>query len=393
MASDKFNRKGFKDTKKSVEDMMVQEFKSELVEKLAQPTTTELQKGDVTVVLAEKYGFCWGVERAIAMTFEAAEHFEGKTIHITNDLIHNPQVNEKLKEKGVGVLPVVDGVKRFDDVKEQDVVILPAFGASYEEMQLLDKKGVQMVDTTCPWVTKVWNVVDKQVKQGFTTVIHGKYAHEETIATASFADTYLIVKDLNEAEYVCNYIINGGDKAEFLEKFKNAMSEGFDPDHDLAKVGLANQTTMYKKETRAIGQMLQKTMMRAFGPDKIGETYLEFDTICDATQERQDAVTELTADDSLDFILVVGGWDSSNTAHLLEIPIHAGKKAYHVDRSDRILPDGSIEHRTVDGEIVVTENFLPEGPFRMGVTSGASTPDAYVQDCLDAIFLLKTLKQ
>jgi len=393
MASDKFNRMGFKNAKEDVSDKMVKEFTSELITKLAKSSTTEHTNGLVTVKLAEKYGFCWGVERAIAMSYEAVQHFNGKNIHITNELIHNPQVNEKLVEMGVNILPVVDGQKQFNSIGDNDVVILPAFGATLEELQFLDRKGVQMVDTTCPWVTKVWNVIDKQIKLGFTTIIHGKYSHEETVATASYAEKYVIVKDLKEAEYLCNYIINGGDKEEFLEKFKFATSKNFDPDEDLKKLGLANQTTMYKKETRAIGQLLQKTMMRAFGPDKIGETYLEFDTICDATQERQDAIQEMIVDDSLDFILVVGGWDSSNTAHLLEIPILAGKKAYHVDRAERIRPDGSIEHRLMSGKKEVTANFLPPGPIRIGVTSGASTPDAFVQDCLDAIFLLKGLEK
>ncbi|CAM9593548.1 unnamed protein product [Heterosigma akashiwo] len=393
MSSEKFNRMGFKDERADVSDRMVQEFTSDLIEKLAEPATKEYTNGLVTVRLAEKYGLCWGVERAIAMTFEAAAKFKDRKVHMTNELIHNPQVNEKLEEMNVNIMSKVEGPKDFDSVQPNDIVVLPAFGASLEEMQTLDEKGVQIVDTTCPWVTKVWNVVDKQVKAGFTTIIHGKWAHEETVATASFAETYLIVKDIKEAEYACNYVINGGDKEEFMAKFKNAMSKGFDPDKDLGKVGLANQTTMYKKETRAIGQLLQKTMMRAHGPEKIGETYIEFDTICDATQERQDAIQELLADQSLDFILVVGGWDSSNTAHLLEIPIHAGKRAYHVDRSDRIRPDGSIEHRTVDGAIEVQENFLPKGPVRLGITSGASTPDAYVQKCLDQIFLLKSLEE
>lgn len=181
-----------------------------------------------------------------------------------------------------------EGGKDLETIKDGDVVILPAFGASLEEMKTLDDKNVQVVDTTCPWVSKVWNTVDKHTKKQFTSVIHGKWAHEETVATASFCDKYLVVKSMAEAEYVAAYIANGGgDKAEFMEKFKNAMSAGFDPDVDLVKVGLANQTTMYKRETRDIGKLFEKTLMEKYGPAEVGEHWMAFDTICDATQERQ----------------------------------------------------------------------------------------------------------
>mmetsp|Transcript_10992 Transcript_10992/g.17711 ORF Transcript_10992/g.17711 Transcript_10992/m.17711 type:complete len:241 (+) Transcript_10992:238-960(+) len=221
-------------------------------------------------------------------------------------------------------------------------------------------------------------------------MISGTWSHEETIATASFAEDYIIVKTMQEAEYVANYILNGGDKAEFMEKFKNAMSKGFDPDVHLKKLGLANQTTMYKKETRAIGQMLQKTMMQKYGPEELNKHYMEFDTICDATQERQDAIHELAEDKTIDFFLIVGGWDSSNTRHLVEIPEHQGIPAYHIDRAERLRPDNSIEYRTIDGEIKVLKNLLPEGKVRIGVTSGASTPDAYVADAMNRIVLMKS---
>lgn len=278
-------------------------------------------------------------------------------------------------------------------MKDGDVVILPAFGASLEEMDMFNKMNVEVVDTTCPWVSKVWNTVDKHQQRGLTSIIHGKYAHEETIATTSFCDDYICVKDYKEAEMVADYILSGGDKAKFLAHFKNAISKGFDPDTMLRKVGLANQTTMYKKETRAIGQLLQKTMMKKFGPVDIKDHYMEFDTICDATQERQDAVQELVENAEklgLDFILVIGGWDSSNTAHLLEIPHHAGIKSYHINRAECISADNTITHRTVTGEIV-TEPLLKDGDglVVLGVTSGASTPDAAVQESLTNVFMLK----
>mmetsp|Transcript_22457 Transcript_22457/g.36959 ORF Transcript_22457/g.36959 Transcript_22457/m.36959 type:complete len:304 (+) Transcript_22457:1-912(+) len=288
-----------------------------------------------------------------------------------------------------------EGKKDFSNVNDGDVVILPAFGASFEEMQMMNDKNVDIVDTTCPWVSKVWNTVDQHQRKGLTSVIHGKYAHEETVATISFCEDYICVKDMKEAEMVVDYILNGGDKEAFLEHFKNAVSKDFDPDTMLDKVGLANQTTMYKKETRAIGQMFQKAMMKKFGPVDAKDHYWEFDTICDATQERQDAIHELVenaGDLGLDFILVVGGWDSSNTAHLLEIPQKAGIRSFHINKSDCIGADNTITHRTMSGEIV-TEKFIEDWDkdVVMGVTSGASTPDKAVQDSLSSIFLLKNV--
>jgi 4-hydroxy-3-methylbut-2-enyl diphosphate reductase len=294
--------------------------------------------------------------------------------------------------------------KDFSVVKDGDVVILPAFGATIQEMQMLDERGVQIVDTTCPWVSKVWNAVDSHIRSGQTSVIHGKYAHEETIATASFCADYIVVKDLPEAQYLIDYIVNGGNKEEFLEKFKNAISVGFDPDVHLEKVGLANQTTMYKRETKEIGRMLEKAILTKFGPAELGQRYNEFDTICDATQERQDAVTELVEKKGLDFVLVVGGFDSSNTAHLKEIPEKFGEftkfrmffmgalrpsadltesfpldftgvEAFHINRPECITEENKVSHRLDNGEIVVHENFLKKGPMTIGVTSGASTPD------------------
>lgn len=227
------------------------------------------------------------MERSIALAYEAVNHFPGKTVHITNELIHNPEVNDRLQGMNVQFIEKLDeNQKNFESVQDGDVVILPAFGASFEEMDYLDKKNVEIVDTTCPWVSKVWNTVDKHQKEGLTSVIHGKYGHEETIATVSFAVDYIVVKNMKEAEMVADYIVNGGDKEAFLKYFEKAVSKGFDPDTMLSKVGLANQTTMYKKETRAIGQMLQKAMMKKYGPVDAQNHYMEFDTICDATQVR-----------------------------------------------------------------------------------------------------------
>ena len=292
------------------------------------------------------------------------------------------------------------GGKRFDKVDEGDVVILPAFGASLEELELLDSKGVTTVDTTCPWVSKVWTTVDKHQLAEMTSLIHGKYQHEEAIATASMCETYLIIKDIKQATEVASYILGEPGcltDEEFMAKYKHAASPHFDPRKHLKKIGVANQTTMYKKETQAIGRLFEKTMMATYGPENIKEHFAAFDTICDATQVRQDAIMEMSArskesEEPLDFILVVGGWDSSNTAHLLEIPVEEGLTGYHVNTAKCIRPDNSVEWRDVEGNILVTPDFLPlDRPARIGVTSGASTPDSVVQECVEAIMLVKKL--
>jgi 4-hydroxy-3-methylbut-2-enyl diphosphate reductase len=403
MTKDEFIRspQEFKAEKLAVDAMMLAEFKSTLTEEMRK-TGFEMVKGEgnsrITFKLAKEFGFCWGVERSIELALSASQRFKGKKLHITNELIHNPGVNEMMIANGIAFIEKSAEGKRFDVVQPGDVVILPAFGATLEEMQLLDGRGVTTVDTTCPWVSKVWNVVDKHVKAGMTSVIHGKYAHEESIATASFCDDYIILKDIDEAEYVCQYILNPSTegKEAFLSKFSNAISKGFDPDKHLKKIGLANQTTMYKKETTAIGKLFEKTMMMAFDPAEVKDRYAAFDTICDATQERQDAIMDMISEpgakESLDMILVVGGWDSSNTAHLVEIPHHAGIPAYHINKAECIRADNTITYRDVDGEIKVKKDFLAlDRPVVIGVTSGASTPDAYVQASLEQLILLKSI--
>jgi 4-hydroxy-3-methylbut-2-enyl diphosphate reductase len=231
-----------------VADQMQTEYNSGLIQEIRDSNYT-LTRGDVTINLAQAFGFCWGVERAVAMAYETRQHFPIERIWITNEIIHNPSVNQRLKEMAVGFIDVNEGAKDFSVVGQGDVVILPAFGASVQEMQLLNDRGCTIVDTTCPWVSKVWNTVEKHKKKAHTSIIHGKYNHEETIATSSFADKYLIVLNLEEAEYVADYILNGSDRAAFMTKFANACSAGFDPETDLERIGIANQTTMLKGET------------------------------------------------------------------------------------------------------------------------------------------------
>eukprot|EP00878_Enallax_costatus_P031921 GHUV01034990.1.p1 GENE.GHUV01034990.1~~GHUV01034990.1.p1 ORF type:complete len:313 (+),score=117.33 GHUV01034990.1:551-1489(+) len=274
------------------------------------------QQGEVTVKLAKAYGYCWGVERAVRMAYEARNANPDKKLYITNEIIHNPEVNQRLRELDIEIFEDDADGKDYGRISDGDVVIFPAFGATVQEMQLFKDKNVKMVDTTCPWVAKVWNSVDQHARKNYTSVIHGKYSHEETIATASFADTYVIVRDLAEAQMVCEYITQGGDKEAFLQHFKKAVSKGFDPDRDLQRVGLANQTTMLKGETQEIGKMLERTIMAKYGPSELNNHFMLMDTICDATQERQDAMYEIIDDSSINMMLVVGGFNSSNTSHL-----------------------------------------------------------------------------
>lgn len=386
--SENYHRRSFGHAEEVAQNMN-SEYQSDLIQAI-RDRNYRYSKGDVTIRLAESFGFCWGVERAVAMAYETRQHFPTEKIWITNEIIHNPSVNQRLREMNVGFIELIDGQKNFSVVQQGDVVILPAFGASVQEMQLLSDRGCKIVDTTCPWVSKVWNSVEKHKKQDYTSIIHGKYAHEETVATSSFADRYLVVLNLEQAKYLTNYILNGGDKTEFLAKFKNAYSEGFDPDRDLEKVGIANQTTMLKSETEQIGKLLEQTMLKKYGPLELNQHFMSFNTICDATQERQDAMFDLVKED-LSLMIVIGGFNSSNTTHLQEIAIEHNIPSYHIDCVERILSRDRLEHKPLGSQITVAENWLPDGAITVGITSGASTPDKVVSNVIEKIFDLKAV--
>ena len=386
--SDNYHRKGF-GHQEEVTGVMNSVYQSPLIQQI-RDNNYRLTRGEVTIRLAQAFGFCWGVERAVAIAYETRQHFPTERIWITNEIIHNPSVNQHIQEMNVEFIPVDDGKKDFEVVQAGDVVILPAFGATVQEMQLLNDKGCTIVDTTCPWVSKVWNSVEKHKKGNYTSIIHGKYKHEETLATSSFAGTYLIVLNMAEAEYVANYILNGGDKAEFMAKFSKAVSPGFDPDRDLAQVGIANQTTMLKSETEQMGKLFERTMMKKYGPAALNQHFLAFNTICDATQERQDAMLDLV-EDQVDAIVVIGGYNSSNTTQLQQIAIDRGIPSYHIDSASRILPGNRIEHKPLYQELEIAENWLPPGPLVIGVTSGASTPDKVVEEAIEKIFASKAV--
>ena len=384
--SENYHRRSFGHAAEVME-VMDSEYQSQLIQEIRQ-NNYRLQRGNVTIRLAEAFGFCWGVERAVAMAYETRQHFPQERIWITNEIIHNPSVNQRLREMDVNFIPAIAGEKDFSPIDTGDVVILPAFGASVLEMQILDEKGCKIVDTTCPWVSKVWNSVEKHKKRQYTSIIHGKYAHEETIATSSFAGIYLVVLNLEQANYVSRYILEGGDRTEFLEKFKNAHSVGFDPDKDLVCIGIANQTTMLKSETEQIGKLFEKTMLQKYGPTVLNDHFMSFNTICDATQERQDAMFDLVKE-NLSLMVVIGGYNSSNTTHLQEISVEHNIPSYHIDSASRIGPGNRVEHKPLDKELEVIENWLPEGEICVGVTSGASTPDKVVEEVMEKIFAIK----
>ncbi|AFZ03047.1 4-hydroxy-3-methylbut-2-enyl diphosphate reductase [Calothrix sp. PCC 6303] len=385
--SDNYHRRSF-GHQEEVANQLQSEYQSDLIQEIRHQNYT-LKRGNVTIRLAQAFGFCWGVERAVAMAYETRKHFPTEQIWITNEIIHNPSVNQRLREMHVQFIPMVAGNKDFSVVGSGDVVILPAFGASVQEMQILNEKNCKIVDTTCPWVSKVWNTVEKHKKGAYTSIIHGKYAHEETIATSSFAGKYLIVLNMKQAEYVANYILNGGDKNEFMAKFSNSFSSGFDPDIDLERVGIANQTTMLKGETEEIGKLFERTMIKKYGPQNLNQHFQSFNTICDATQERQDAMFELV-EEKADLMVVIGGFNSSNTTHLQEIAVERQLPSYHIDCVERIKSRDAIEHQQLNGELVITEKWLPDGEIIVGITSGASTPDKVVEDVINRIFALKS---
>lgn len=385
-SSENYHRRGF-GHEVEVASQLHSEYQSNLIQEIRE-NNYKLNRGEVTIRLAEAFGFCWGVERAVAMAYEARQHFPTERIWVTNEIIHNPSVNQRLQSMQVGFIPVEQGNKDFSVVKPGDVVILPAFGASVQEMQLLNERNCKIVDTTCPWVSKVWNTVEKHKKKDYTSIIHGKYKHEETVATSSFAGKYLVLLNMQEAEYVANYILNGGDRHEFLNKFSRAFSAGFDPDRDLDHIGIANQTTMLKSETEQIGKLFERTMLKKYGPTQLNERFQSFNTICDATQERQDAMLGLV-EEKLDLMVVIGGFNSSNTTQLQQIAIEQGIPSYHIDSAERIGPGNKVEHKPLRLDLEVKENWLPSGELIVGVTSGASTPDKVVEEVIEKIVKLK----
>lgn len=372
-------RKGL-DLKNAVAGMLAENYHSAIVEQIKANDFT-YHTGRLTVHLAREFGFCYGVDRAVDYAYQTRERFPSRTIHLTGEIIHNPHVNEKLRAMGIRFLS--DDPSSFDRLGANDVVILPAFGVTVAMLQQLDRRGCTLIDTTCGSVLNVWKNVRRYAEGGYTSVIHGKVWHEETQATASQAlecgGRYLVIFDRTEAAYVCDYIRHGGNAEAFMQQFGKAVSPGFDPDRDLQRIGLANQTTMLMSESLEIGGMLKDAMVARYGAATLADRFQAFDTICSATQDRQDAVVALLRDKPIDLMVVIGGYNSSNTANLARI-CAAARPTYHIADPDCLVSAETIRHRPVGLKAEVTTNgWLPgSGPLVVGLTSGASTPDNLV---------------
>jgi 4-hydroxy-3-methylbut-2-en-1-yl diphosphate reductase len=372
-------RKGL-DMKDAVSGILAESYHSRLIEDIKKNDFTH-QAGRLTVHLAQEFGFCYGVDRAVDYAYQTRSRFPDRRVYLTGEIIHNPHVNEKLRAMGVRFM--TDPGESLEAIIATDVVILPAFGVTVQLLQQLDERGCTLVDTTCGSVLNVWKNVKRYAQQGFTSVIHGKVWHEETQATASQAvasgGAYLVVYNDRETSDVCDFIRGGGDSALLMKRFANATSAGFDPDRDLQRIGLANQTTMLMSESLAIADMLKAAMLERWGADALSEHYQAFDTICSATQDRQDAVVALLRDRPVDLMLVIGGYNSSNTANLARM-CAASRPTFHIADPDCLLSGDEIRHRPVGGKSeVVATGWLPhDGPLSIGLTSGASTPDNLV---------------
>ena len=385
----RYFQKGF-GLKAEVEVQLVTDYHSDLVRRLKEAGHV-LRGGDLTVRLASEFGFCYGVDRAIDYAYETRRKFPDRRIFLVGEIIHNPGVNARLQEMGIGFLTGDLGVEGgFDALVADDVVILPAFGVTIELLQSLDRRGCVLVDTTCGSVLNVWKNVRRYAEEGSTSVIHGKYWHEETRATASQAlhtgsSRYLIVLDRDEAALVCDYIRQGGDRTRFLRRFAPAVSPGFDPDVHLQRIGCANQTTMLSSESVGIGEMFREAIRDRFGEAELPMRFRAFDTICSATQDRQDAVIQLLAEQPIDLMVVIGGYNSSNTCNLARI-CAARLPTYHIADPDCLISPVRIRHRPLgEHDERVSEAWLPGGSVRVGLTAGASTPDNLVARVIETL--------
>lgn len=368
-------------------------FHSSIVEKL-RDKGGRITLGNTTLLLAEQFGFCYGVERAIDLAYASRRVFPDNRIFIIGEIIHNPDVNRHLREMDIVSLPWQEMTACYDDLTADDVVIVPAFGAPTAFMDKVHERGCYVVDTTCGDVMKVWRRVRGFAKDGVTSIIHGKSNHEETRATASRAlgengeGHYLVVLTLAETDYVCDYIRHGGDKAAFLAKFADGHSPGFDPDLHLRKVGVANQTTMLKSETEEIQRRIRKAIADRDGGDA---NFQVFDTICGATQERQDALIEMLKK-PMDLLLVVGGYNSSNTTHLVEM---AEKEVptFFIRGASCIQSLEEIVHYDLHRKEEVVSNyarlFSADRPVTIGITAGASCPNNLIEETIFKVFELR----
>lgn len=352
------------------------------------------QSGRLTLHLAREFGFCYGVDRAVDYAYQTRKRFPDRRVFLTGEIIHNPHVNDRLRSQDIRIL--TDPGEDRRSLGPDDVVILPAFGVSVQELAELDRQGCTLVDTTCGSVLNVWKNVRRYAQEGFTSVIHGKVHHEETRATASQATAYpnghyLIVRDREEAAIACDFIRSGGDPAAFVARFDDALSARFDPREHLQRIGCANQTTMLMAESLEIGEMFRRAMADRYGEADLAGRFRAFDTICSATQERQDAVAALLESEPLDLAVVIGGYNSSNTCNLARMCAER-VPTYHIADPECLVSPTEIRHRvigapsTADVPELVTAGWFPaDGPVRVGLTAGASTPNNLVGEAIARI--------
>ncbi|MEW6743702.1 MAG: 4-hydroxy-3-methylbut-2-enyl diphosphate reductase [Planctomycetota bacterium] len=345
----------------------------------------KLTVGRLTLVCAARFGFCWGVDRALALIFSTLATNRHRTIWLLNQIIHNPAVNEDLIKRGVRFVkgPLSHGVG-WEDISARDIVVIPAFSAEINDLERLQRIGCEIVDTTCAWVIKPHNRTQRNARDGFTSIIHGYLNHDETRATASLVRSvggaYLIVADLREAEFVCAAI--RGHPGHLARLPANAVSDGFDAERHLARVALLNQTTMLARESREMGQRIREAVRTRWGEAALEDHFRDFDTICRATQENQDAVEALIASSSPDILVVVGGHDSSNTHNLNRVGLLAGIPTYHVQDPTTIRAAAIAHREPATGREIVTRDWLPPGALSIAFTAGASTPDTQLAEAM-----------
>lgn len=379
------------DIMEAVQAQVLSHYRSELVESI-RANGGILSAGDLTIQLAKEFGFCYGVERAIDLAYAARKAYPDRRIFLLGEIIHNPEVNDQIRRMGIVTIAGKPQDEEINQLKPEDIVIIPAFGTEVATRKKLEEKGCAFVDTTCGDVMSVWKRVKQYSKDAVTSIIHGKAWHEETKATSSQARAYgrghyLVVFTLQETDYVCEYIIRGGNKAEFLEKFKGAYSEGFDPDVHLAAIGVANQTTMLRGETEEVQRRLKNAMIEKYGASELEKHFRFFDTICSATQDRQDALGKLLRE-KLDLLIVIGGYNSSNTSHLAEMG-EAKLPTYFIKNAAKMKPDKITHYNLHVLKEVETANWLPAGKVTVGVTAGASCPNNLIEDTIRRLFELR----
>lgn len=356
-------------------------------------TPTRLDFGPVVFLVARHFGFCYGVENAIEIAYKTIDENPGKRIFLLSEMIHNPHVNEDLKSRGIEFIMDNYGKQfiQWNEISSDDIVIIPAFGTTIEIENLLKEKGIDTIkyNTTCPFVEKVWNRAEAIGKDNYTIIIHGKHKHEETRATFSHStqnSPSVIVRDIEETKLLCKIILGELPQQEFYKNFEGKFSSGFNIEKDMVKVGVVNQTTMLASETQAIADLIRETMIKKYGEDDIKQHFADTrDTLCYATNDNQSATIGLMKEDA-DLAIVVGGYNSSNTSHLVEL-LEEKFPTYFISEAEKIISDKAINHFDLHTHSEkTTNNYLPgKKPITIAITSGASCPDSIVDDVINKL--------